>query len=441
MPRRIHHISVSNWKAARNVAFAPAIGVTQIVGPNESGKSSTLDAVIGTLAGARKRKATSDRVAMDERPLRIGELRGGCKLDLGDIEVERVLTEANAERGGSLKVTTKSGAKMGQRDLDTLFGDYSFDPLAIARMKADELVKVLQQLSGPEWVEEMARIESELATAEVERTAAGRRFRALGTQPDPGPEPEEVKVDDAIAELARAGKHNDEQQMRARALERAGDEVRRAEGAHAFSERRVAELEAELAGAKMAAAENGLTLERARYALENLPQPEPFIDATPLQKRIADAGALTRQREGWQAARRRYDEWRAASREQAGLETRISELRDQREKHARTAQLPVPGLTWQGGVVLVDGKPWSQESTSKLLRICTKLAMALHPDLRVILIHQGEGLDQQSFTEICELAHAQGVDVLMEVVGEPHEGGDAVIEIREGVGGDDKRDW
>lgn len=151
MPRRIHHIEVTNWKRARRVAFAPAVGVTQIVGPNESGKTSTLDAVIGTLAGARKRLNPADRVGMDRAPLTIGELRGGCVLDLGDIEVERVLTEANAAKGGVLHVRPKAGGKMGQRELDALFGDFSFDPLAIARMKPGELIGVLQRLSGTDW--------------------------------------------------------------------------------------------------------------------------------------------------------------------------------------------------------------------------------------------------------------------------------------------------
>lgn len=419
MSRRLHRVEISNWKAARHVVFSVKPGVTQICGPNESGKSSSLHAIIGTLAGVRKIRDPQSLKSFEDQILTVGELRGGCKLDLGDIDVERVLTEKNQDKGGELHATFKDGKKVPkpQDVLSALFGA-SIDPLALARMPAKELILVLQEIAGQEWLDEKKRIDQEYEAAKAQRALSKKRLAEFGTQPDPGPEPQTVSTDQAMEELKKAQAFNEEQGRR-------NTEIEKNKHAVHLLEVRIGELKQALQQAE---------IELKTLTEASLPSPQPLIDVAPLQRTISEAGAQNKAREVWQAARARVERWKEASKEVNELENKVSELSDTKEKHARAMKLPVEGFTWTDERLFFEGRPWEQESTSKRLKLCLKLGIALHPDLQLILIHQGEGLDQKSFLEFCDEVHEAGFDCLMEVVGDPKQGGDAVVVIREGYG-------
>lgn len=428
-PRRLHSVSINNFKGAREIAFLVKAGITQLVGPNGAGKSSALDGIEAALAGARH---------VPLQPLTEGELRGSVKLDLGDIEVERRFTEKNAERGGSLVVRAKDGSKWGQSELDVLFGDFSFDPLAVSRMKQPELVTLLHNIAGEEFKDELARIDQELVQKRAERTAASQELKSFGTQPDPGTEPELIAIDAVMAELELAQKHNEEQARRASAIQRTGDALSFANGNTGRLETRVAELRQALAKAEAELDASRAAVVAAEGQYRCLPQPEAPQDTKALQAKVAEAGDRNRARDQWQKAHQRWDRWVEASRKVNGLDTLVKKLTDDRIKHARTARLPIPGLSLTTDGVAFNGLPIEQMSSSERLRVCVRIAMALHPNLRVMLIREGSLLDQEAFAEIAELAEDSGYDVLMECVGRPHEGG-LMLEIRAGRSGELKQ--
>lgn len=437
MTIRLYHVTVDFNRACRHVAFSVPAGVTQIAGENESGKTSALEAMMRVFRGLKG-------FAPFRKPqLTWNELRGGAKFDLGELDAELILTEANNDKGGVVKVTRKDGTPLKAEVLHELFGEHSHDPNELARASEDEVIRVLQQLSGPEFVERQNQLGADYDQAYAERAAAKKVLGGFGTQPNPGDEPEAINVDDALAAMKEAQAFNDEQQRRVRALERASDAVHAATAIADKAHYRVEELRAALTSAETEAANARGRVDQANAALSLLVQPETFLNVTPLQQRIAEAGARNREREQWRAAQDRWTRWQDAVRLANDLERKVAALADEKEKHARSVKLPVEGIGWNKGQVTIDGRPWREESTSKLMRICTRLilaAQAAEGKLKLIFVHRGESLDKKSFAALCEEVNAvPDAVLLMEKVGEPLDGGAAVIRMVDGVGiGDDE---
>ncbi len=425
------HAEVINSRAARHVSFTVPRGITEICGPNKGGKSSTMEMLMRILHGLR---------GFDFRKPQLtwGELRGGGRCDLGDIEAEVVLTEANQDKGGELKAYYKgSGEKVKQDQLATLLGDYlALDPLRMAELDQKNLIPILQKLAGADYCAEAERIEREHQAAYDERRFAKAELGKFGTQPPPGDEPEEIKIDAVTTELTRAQEHNGAQLLRERSIERAKDAENAAHGKAERARRRVMELEAALDDARAEFQRAASEAATCTVAVQALPQPDPTIDVAPLQYQLAAAGARNKAREQWRAAQERWSRWQAATDRVNGLERKVQQLADEREKHCRTVQLPVEGLGWGGGRITINGRPWEDESTSSLMLICAALLLEMQPPetLRLIFIHRAESLTQESFDKLRALVDAKGGTVVAEKVGEPHEGCAAVVRIVDGFG-------
>jgi polyhydroxyalkanoate synthesis regulator phasin len=422
---------IEHCRRARHIAFSVPEGVTQIAGANESGKTSAMEAIMRIIHGLRG-------FAPFRKPeLTWNELRGGAKLDLGELEAELILTEGKDD-GGKVKVTRKDGTALKADVLHELFGEFSRDPVELARAKEDEVVRVLQQIAGAEHCERAQALEAAYAEAYAARRMAKQEADRFGGQADPGAEPVAVAVDEVMAALKLAQEHNESQARKARAIERAGDEVKAARANADRAARRVTELEAALVEARAEVDRLCATHNTLIASEQALPQPEALQDTTALQQKIAAAGAANKARETWREARTRFERWMESIAKVTEFERKVATLEDEREKHARTVKLPVPGIAWSKGTVTIDGRPWRDESTSKLMRICTRLVLAAQvaegkPAL--LFVHRGESCDQKSFNEICaEVAKVPGARLIFEKVGKEHEGGAAVIRVDDGVG-------
>ena len=447
MARRLYSVDISNFRACRRLRFTPPPkGIVQLVGPNESGKSSALDAMQGTLKGCRSSQVPGEVRGLggaNRKPLTDGELRGSCTLDLGDIIVERSMTEANADKGGTLRIKAVDGEKRIQDDLDLMFGPGSFDPLELTRLDASKFVKVLQSLAGEEFTSALAKLDADIAQAEADRTAANRELKRYGTQPAPGPEPVVLQVAEVMAGLDLIRSFNADQARRASAIQRAALQVEVAEGAVKRAAKRVSELEAALEEAR---GEMIRASEKAEHECElrdALPKPEEEKSTTDLEAQIAEAGRTQRAHEEWRKATERALAWSERANEANEAERKVRDLRDERVKLARTAKLPIEGLAWTSEGATLDGYPIEELSSSRRLRLCVKLAVALHPELRLWLIREGSLLDNGAFAELLEMAEEEEAQVIVEVVGsiDPETGemlgakqGGMVIEMRAGVG-------
>lgn len=114
----------------------------------------------------------------------------------------------------------------------------------------------------------------------------------------------------------------------------------------------------------------------------------------------------------------------------------IEALDQQKEDALAAAEFPIPGLSFADGDVSYNGVLFEQLSSAEQLRVSLAMAMAMNPQLRVILIKDGSLLDETSLSIIREMAELRGYQIWLEVVGNR---ADATVIIEDGavVGADE----
>lgn len=401
--RTIRGLQVRHIRGARRVDIHhpdPA-GTVEVAGDNGSGKSSTLDAIEWGIRGKR---------ALPEDPLHHGATQGHVELDLGDLRITRRITEANAARGGTVQIRAADGSKWGQRDIEELYGAWTFDPLAFARAKPEDQAAQIRVLAGADFCSRLQQLDADIAAARQHRTDAGRLERSYGRLEQPV-HVEPIDTSAVMAELQQATAHNEAQA-------KAGAEVEqhKAKVAMAVDNLRAAEERLAKALADVTQAEQQIALLKDAFP----PEPEPTISVSGLEARLAQASEQNAAAARYQRALEEFGKWQAASRAHARLDQEVRELEEQRRQHLRTAELPVDGLSWEGGKIALHGTPFAGLSTTEQLLLSARIGMAMSPDLRVMLIREGGLIDDAKFLALRELAQQEKYQVWVETAGDGH---------------------
>ena len=397
---KIERLYVKHFKGIKEVEIF-AGDVNEIAGPNGSGKSSVLDAIVAALAGKR---------SIDPKPLRDGESKGEITVDMGDIVVTRKFADGKA---GTL--TVKAGEKkLGQRDLDNLFDDFTFDPLYFSRQDPKKQVEILQGLAGPEFCTKLADIDGQIKDAMEERAIVNRELRKMGQLEKIDPV-EQIDTSEVQARLSKAREHNSEQEKAGRARERAEERLALAAG-------RVANLLKELDAAR--AEKESLIQE-----VEALPQPQPQMDTANLEAELAEAGRRAEQVASYKQYRAKLADRTEKQQASNALDNTIETLRESRERLYRVMKLPIDGLTFGYDGIRVNGIPFQQLCTGEQWKISTEIGCATNSELKITRIKDGSLLDKESFQKIAATAASRGVQLWIESV-TPHS--DEAIELSEG---------
>lgn len=389
---KVESLSIRNYKGAKQVDIHAPDGVVEVAGKNGAGKSSVLDAIVAALAGARN---------IDPTPLTQGATKGEITLDLGDLICIRRFNEKNQSRGGTLTVQAPAGEKWKQRELDTLFGDFTFDPLKFTTMAPGEQITTLQRLAGEDFVKNLDAIDGGIDGAKNERTEVNRDLKKMGTVPDPEPA-EPVDTRQLMEQLQQAQDHNEAQQRRVDQIKDHADRL-------------------SAAGLNVLQLESDLEVARSKLKLieeEQTPAPEAPIDIEPIQQQLAQAGEINAKAEAYQQAQTKRETWKALNARSLKLDRAIEDLREERRQLARNCTLPVDGLTWTVDGIALNGIAFEQLSSSEQLRLSARIGMALSPTLKVMLIHDGSLLDDDSFQELEAFAGEHGYQLWIETVGE-----------------------
>ena len=80
------------------------------------------------------------------------------------------------------------------------------------------------------------------------------------------------------------------------------------------------------------------------------------------------------------------------------------------------AKLPVPGLTFGEGMILLDDLPFEQASKARKIRTSFAIAAAQKSKLRIAFLDDGGLLDDDSLALIAEEAESRDMQVWMETI-------------------------
>lgn len=398
--------------------------IIPIEGWNGEGKSSVLRAFWALVGG---------KDACPEDPIRHG---ADSAQILGELDNGLVIRRRFTASGKSyLEVQTKDGAsyKSPQTILDELVGRISFDPLAFLSYDAKKQRDTLQKIAGVD----VTPIREKRQSAYDERTLANRRVTGLKARLDAMPDveapDEEVTAADLLAEQRRLQAVKAANDAKRAELRRFHDaDFKRAAAAVETCEKRVADLERQLAAAraeleqaqaaKVAAAEKGKALQAEVQALV-----DPDMDA--VQRRIAEVDQTNRAVRAKKEKAALAGEHVVALEEWQRLDAAVKAAEAEEAKALAEAAFPIDGLGFGAVGITYQGIPFEQASQAQQIRVSMAMGLALNPKLPVVCIRDGSLLDPKSYELVREMAAEAGAQVLLEIVGKGRGG----IVIEDGV--------
>mgnify|MGYP001567774102 CR=1 FL=1 len=406
----LHAENVKKLKAVE-IRPDPNDPLVLIKGDNGAGKSSCLDAIAYALGG---------KELHPPKVIREGAESAQVVLELDDLVVERRWTSNDKSY---LKVSSRDGANYPspQAMLNGLVGRLSFDPLAFLALEPKKQAEALRQLAGVDFTE----LDAARAKAFAERTDVNRdleRARAKLTQyKDTDPNAQPVDVAALIARSDDVLKQQREQEEQARGVADLKRQIADNDAAVERTKAGIAELEERLSkGRELLAQQEGL---RTKLR-EKLGSAEIAVDMAPdlgadLAEVRAKLSTAEKQNEVARAAKARGEleaEARRLAQVADALTGQIEAVDQRKAKELAAAKLPVPGLSFTGEYVLINGAPLEQGSAAEKLKLSVAMGLALNPKLRVMLIRDGSLLDDRSLRVVADMAKAAGAQVWVERV-------------------------
>lgn len=394
---KITSLRIDNVKRISAVDIVPEGSMVTISGRNGQGKSSVLDAIAYALGGTRL------------QPPQV--IHRGAEFAQVLLETEQYVIKRRwtSNERSTITVKSKEGATFPspQALLDKLVGRLSFDPLAFMRMSSKEQAAALRQLVGLDFSTldaKRANLYGQRADLNKELAATTVLFESTTHHPEAPAAPvslsallaEETAAREEIAKNERLRK---EAAAASRVLEDALDAVDSARRALRIAEdnQRNAEAAEEIA---VSAAANLVDPDLAgiRSRLETVEQTNNQVQQNArradLQKSIATAKT-----------------------ESDRLTREIGAIDVEKAQALAAAPFPVPGLCFDGDLVTFGGLPLEQASDSERLRVAVGIGLAMNPTLKVLLIHGGEKLDEDSLALVGQMAEEAGAQVWLEKVG------------------------
>lgn len=392
-------LEAENVKRIKAVAFAPSpTGLTLVGGNNNQGKTSVLDALAWALGGDRFRPDAAQRDgAIAPAHLKVTLSNG--------VVVER------KGKNASLTVTDPTGRRSGQQLLNAFVEPLALDLPRFMDASDKEKSDILLRIIG---------IGAELHTRDLEikglydkrtftgQLAAQKKHFAEEMISYPEAPDEPVSASELIRQqqdiLARNGEN---QRLRAQYAEleqqvqQCVDELKRTRERIATLQQLADELDA-----KHTKLFN--QRETARKTVSQL-QDESTAE---LEASIRDIEETNRKVRANLEKSRAEDEAAQYASEYDRLTESIQQKRAERMALLNGADLPLPGLSVEDGVLTYNGKRWRDMSGSDQLRVAAAIVRRLNPDCGFVLLDKLEQMDMTTLTEFGRWLEAEGLQAI-----------------------------
>lgn len=399
MSVKITALEAENVKRIKAVALTPSpTGLTLVGGNNNQGKTSVLDALAWALGGDRFRPDAAQRDgAIAPAHLKVTLSNG--------VVVER------KGKNASLTVTDPTGRRSGQQLLNAFVEPLALDLPRFMDASDKEKADILLRIIG---------IGAELHTRDLEikglydkrtftgQLAAQKKHFAEEMISYPEAPDEPVSASELIRQqqdiLARNGEN---QRLRAQYAEleqqvqQCVDELKRTRERIATLQQLADELDA-----KHTKLFN--QRETARKTVSQL-QDESTAE---LEASIRDIEETNRKVRANLEKSRAEDEAAQYASEYDRLTESIQQKRADRMALLNGADLPLPGLSVEDGVLTYNGKRWRDMSGSDQLRVAAAIVRRLNPDCGFVLLDKLEQMDMTTLTEFgrwLEAEHLQAI--------------------------------
>ena len=392
MSVKIMALEAENVKRIKAVALTPApTGLTLVGGNNNQGKTSVLDALAWALGGEKFRPDAAVR----EGAVAPAHLK--VKLSNG-VVVER------KGKNSSLTVTDPTGRRSGQQLLNAFVEPLALDLPRFMDASDKEKADILLRIIGIG--DALQTRDREIKALYDKRTFTGQLAQQkknfaeeLIYYPDVPEEP--VSASDLIRQQQAILARNGENQRLRQNL--AGLE----EKARVLDDRRT-QLKQTLALLVNEQAEVNELLCAARKSAENL-QDESTAE---LEASIRDIEETNRKVRANCEKSRAADEAARYASEYDKLTEAIAQKRADRIALLNGADLPLPGLSVEDGLLTYQGRHWKDMSGSDQLRVAAAIVRRLNPDCGFVLLDKLEQMDMTTLNEFSRWLETEGLQAI-----------------------------
>lgn len=437
---RLEKVVIKNFKNIESFSFDFNGGSYILIGGNAAGKSAVIQAIQSPINSSYTPVS----------PLKTGEEHGEVKVSFGGtLNGERVEynTEVyfNAATGkGRLIVKNANGEviKSQANTMKALLKSISLDPLEFARATAATQVAMLKEITGLDFTEldlKKGKIKDDKAIVNASLKAKLNDLETHGmSEEDMRKYSKPVEVAPINEELNSIGKKiTDWNDLNNRVIKHQ-ETIEGLDNAISIKERdiisakeKIEELqlliEVKKAGIeddKRQKAEAEKKLTAGREWQKKNPTPPTSHE---ILLRLEEANEHNKKYDKVQELIAKHN---AVEKDKAEIEKLNSLSKDidkEKKELLSKANIPVEGLTFDSDGVYINGIPFNSKdlNTAQQIEYGVKIAMALNPDLRLIIIQDGSLLDNNTTAEVFKACTEKGYQLLIERV--RPEGGDTEL--------------
>lgn len=392
-------LEAENVKRIKAVAFAPSpTGLTLVGGNNNQGKTSVLDALAWALGGERFRPTAAQRDgAVAPAHLKVTLSNG--------VIVER------KGKNASLTVTDPTGRRSGQQLLNAFIEPLALDLPRFMEASDKEKADILLRIIGVGT--ELHIKDMEIKSLYDKRTFTGqlaaqkKHFaEELVSYPEAPDEP--VSASDLIRQQQEILARNGENQRKRNQLDKLIDEKNQLNFTLRDLDEKIEDLKEEYEQTQAKFTDLEKQIFQARKSAAQL-QDESTAE---LEASIRDIEETNRKVRANLEKARAEDEAAQYASDYDKLTGQIEDKRAERMALLNGADLPLPGLSVEDGVLTYNGKRWRDMSGSDQLRVATAIVRRLNPDCGFVLLDKLEQMDMTTLTEFgrwLEAEHLQAI--------------------------------
>jgi DNA repair exonuclease SbcCD ATPase subunit len=405
MSYKIIKLELENVKRVRAVEITPAaVGLTTIGGKNCQGKTSILDAITYALGGETYRPSNLQREGSTaEASIRITMSNG--------LVVER------SGKNASLKVIDPSGARAGQRLLDSFVEELALNLPKFMAMNPAEKAKVLLSILGIE--DQLKAIDAEEKAAYDERTMQGRiadqKEKYAAEMPEWHDVPEEPVTPAALVAESQSimARNAAKANARANLAQMAQAEKAAWEKAKA-KDQRIAEIKAMLSQAEK---EYSDALTAAKNIHDEIEQARAIpIDAdestSEIERKLAELEAINGKVRANSDKQKAIDDAENARQAYNVLTARVEEVRAKRRKLLESVKLPLPGLGVENGELVFCGQKWDCMSGMEQIKVAAAIIRQRKPECGFILLDKLEAFDMEQLQILSDWLKAENLQAI-----------------------------
>lgn len=387
MSTKVTTATLTKFQKLTFAKIEPSGNLIVLAGKNGAGKTSFNDGLEAGFTGHNGRNI--------KRPIKDGSGKASIEIDLSD---GSKLIRGYTPSGTTLKGIDAQGVKFGQAQIDARLSSLGIDGRKFIGL--DEKKQLAALLDIVDLPFKPAELDAQKKALEAERVQVGRDGKAIG----------EVVVD---ASLPTAETSAREIIAAIRAAEEAQRMIDAEDRAFQLAETNIATIAAQISRLTEELAEWTANREAHVLALQTLPAPADTTDLEGQLATVEEANAAIRANNLAIAQDARKTELRT---KYDGLTADIKALETRKAEGLAKAVMPIEGLTFDDEGVLYQGVPFSRASGREQLIVSCAMIMATNPEIRVIVIRDGNVLDMEGMQVLQDMAEATDFQIFIEIV-------------------------